>query len=125
MTIADPPQWTGLQTEYRTGRCIEEGIRAQVWVFVVDEVGTTTEEHIAGRFYSDDDGFAAIVLENAGINEVAHEVSHYVDWTLKEKGIRDSETRAYMQGYFTECVMSEAEEGMERLHGKNWRLYDW
>ena len=45
-----------------------------------------------------------IILGSSNISIVTHEVSHFVDYVMYRKGINDGETRAYLQGYFTECV---------------------
>lgn len=87
---------------YSSHACIAESLNLMVHVVVVDDIG---EEGTYARFYGSP---VAIVLEERDLNTVAHEVSHFVDWAMKKKGIRDGEARAYMQGYFTECVYETA-----------------
>ena len=79
------------------GNCISEAMMSSVEVYVVEDAG----ENIAGRFYSKQ---SAIVLVITDLSVVAHEVSHFVDFVVNQKGINDTETRAYLQGYFTNCV---------------------
>lgn len=82
------------------GKCYSKTMYAGVNIYLTDNIG----ENTVGRFYNEE---ATIVLTNSDIDAVAHEVSHFVDYVIKKKSIHDAETRAYLQGYFTDCVYSK------------------
>lgn len=82
------------------GNCSSNMMYAGVDIYMTDDIG----KNIVGRYYNDEE---TIVLTTNSIDVVAHEVSHFVDSIVKQKGIHDAETRAYLQGYFTECVYSK------------------
>lgn len=87
-----------LADEYHVGMCVSKTFDTYVKVYVVDGF---ENENKGGGFYSKE---MTIVLKDFRIKIVAHEVSHLVDHIMKTKRIKDTETRAYLQGYFTECV---------------------
>lgn len=79
-------------------------------VFEVDLKVYVTSDNlptgVEGRFRWDSSNNPTITLLKGTnyVNVVAHEVSHFVDYVVRMKGINDTETRAYLQGYLTECV---------------------
>jgi len=79
------------------GSCYSETMQMGVHVYVVNKI----PDNVEGQFYQNE---YSIVLVKTSINTIAHEVSHFVDFSMKQKNIKDSETKAYLQGYFTECV---------------------
>lgn len=92
-----------LPKKYHTFVCADDTMRTNVVVYIVETLNKEGDGGmpVGGAFYAHE---MAIVLVDTDINTVAHEVSHLVDWVVQEKGIHDDETRAYLQGYFTECV---------------------
>lgn len=84
------------------GTCSDMALEASVDVYESNDMSSST----MGFFNSTTDEIAVrkTGLEIPEIDIVAHEVSHFVDWITAQKGINDGETRAYLQGYFTECV---------------------
>lgn len=44
-------------------------------------------------------GSHIILHHDAPLSTVAHEVSHFIDKIIREAGIDDTETRAYLMGY--------------------------
>lgn len=85
-----------LPEEYNAGYCVSNTLNTSVTIYRADDLGDAT-----ARFYRDD---LAIVFVQGGTSAIAHEVSHFVDYVVHQRGIDDPETRAYLQGYFTECV---------------------
>lgn len=86
-----------LSEDYSVGSCVSKSMKASVGVYVVDKL----PNDYVGRYYADRQ---VIVLVDTDIETVAHEVSHFVDDVMRTKQIEDGETRAYLQGYFTDCV---------------------
>jgi hypothetical protein len=80
----------------RIGRCQSDVILARVEVYVSEDQG----KNVSGRFYNDQH---AIILTWRDVGTVAHEVSHFVDQLVYEKGIEDGERRVA-----TRFVMSSA-----------------
>lgn len=92
------------------GSCMTGSLHAGFEVFYAPDLG----KNIGGRTHTDP---LAIFLRNTDIDTVAHEVSHAVDTIVSEKGIQDGETRAYLQGYFTDCVYTIAERWSNKHFG--------
>lgn len=86
-----------VEKEDYIGMCSDDTLESEVGVFLVDELGG----HINGLF---DPNIPLIALVATSTNVITHEVSHLVDYIVTDKGIRDGETRAYLQGHFTECI---------------------
>lgn len=95
-----------LPTENYAGFCESGTLLARLTVYVIDEFPNNAEgARTLGKFYKNvEDSPVIVFVRNSSIAVVAHEVSHYVDFLVETKGIKDGETRAYLQGYFTECV---------------------
>ena len=82
------------------GACHSEDMIISVGIYLTDYI----EEDILGRFYGVN---VVIAVTSDDLKIVAHEVSHLIDYVVKQKNIRDVETRAYLQGYFTDCVYTK------------------
>lgn len=85
------------------GDCTDDGMEATVHVYLSDNL----QEGVQGMYMP---SYRVIAIRKTDLqislaNVVSHEVSHYVDDMTQVKGINDGETRAYMEGYFTDCVM--------------------
>lgn len=84
------------------GKCESVDMQASVGVYL-----KVLRPGLNGQFYTQG-GNPIIVLSKVSSisyqNLVSHEVSHFVDALVSAKGINDGETRAYLQGYFTDCV---------------------
>ena len=86
------------QVDYLLGYCISEVMMVKIEVLL-------NKDMIAkGKFFYDGNSYVGIALRETNVNIISHEVSHYVDYIVKRKNINDGETRAYLQGYFTQCV---------------------
>lgn len=87
------------------GTCHDPVLMSGVTVFVVDAF---ERDSVLGKFFSNP--YPVIVLKDIAVDTVAHEVSHLVDYIVSRKRISDTETRAYLQGYYTGCVISLVSE---------------
>jgi len=86
------------QVDYLLGYCISEVMMIRI------EVLLNKDMTAKGKFFYDGNSYVGIALRETNVNIISHEVSHYVDYIVKRKNINDGETRAYLQGYFTQCV---------------------
>lgn len=89
------------------GTCETEVFLAKVKVYSTDVLPSG----VLGKFYFTnqrrDSGVIAVSRGDRDvIDTVAHEVSHFVDHVVGGAGINDTETRAYLQGYYTQCVVN-------------------
>ncbi len=84
------------------GVCQTDSLPAKVKIYKATLL--LEDEKVMGLFHSDRKSGASVYFVDTGINTVAHEVSHFVDYALARLGINDKETEAYLQGYFTQCV---------------------
>lgn len=82
--------------EKKVATCVSADLKAALEVYTVEEFD---EPGILGQF-----GPRGIFIKERSVDTVSHEVSHFVDVMVEAKGIHDGETRAYLQGYFSECV---------------------
>lgn len=87
----------------RAGACGTKDFEAEVQVYLTSD---NLPEGVEGRFTIFGGGKPTITILKGTdyTNVIAHEVSHWVDAIVGSKGINDTETRAYLQGYFTQCV---------------------
>lgn len=82
------------------GSCRDELIRSTLEIYT----SASLPLGIDGVYYNDAFGVVFATSTSIGLTVVAHEVSHFVDNIMVKKGIHDGETRAYIQGYFTNCI---------------------
>ena len=83
--------------------CISTSIQLPYWEV---EVKIEEIEGIAGRWHPVD---KIIILNPTGgldVNTVSHEVYHMVEDVMKWYDIEDPHVGAYLQGNWTECVLS-------------------
>jgi len=57
--------------------------------------------------YKDGLTYTLMLWKNNRLSTLSHELMHAVDFLCKRKGIDDSETRAYMMGYFMKQAIEE------------------
>ena len=81
------------------GVCWDNTLSSTVSVYTADLPGD-----VIGRFIADKNMIIISKIGGFSVQNIAHEVSHLVDDIIFYKGIRDGETRAYLQGYFTDCI---------------------
>jgi hypothetical protein len=88
-----------LPDEANAGVCVSNTFDVSLSVYVIDDLGGPN------AIYAKEP--VAVVFERGqmSVNIVSHEVSHFVDHVVALKQINDTETRAYLQGYFTDCVL--------------------
>lgn len=96
-------KWEPLSPKEKVGECVSTDIHAHLQVYISDKLPATGVE---GMFIPSS---GSIVVKETSkslelLEIVAHEVSHFVDAVVRAKNINDGETRAYLQGYFTDCV---------------------
>lgn len=102
--IESIPDKTYIKSLQHIGQCKADTFYAKLDVYL----STSLPEGVLGRFYLMD-GQGVIELDKSNgmdINTIAHEVSHWVDRIVVAHALEGTEVRAYLQGYFTECVMS-------------------
>lgn len=81
--------------------CKDDLVMASVDVMLVDHFD---EEGVLGTF---NPMKGEIIIATTSSNTISHEVSHLVDAIMGTKGMVGTETRAYIQGYFTECIFNK------------------
>lgn len=108
-----------LESKDQIGTCRDSTLRSSVDIYVVSDLGNA-----AGVF---DANLKIISLVSTTTEVIAHEVSHLVDYIVMERKISDGETRAYLQGFYTQCIENALEldqkwkeyktkEGYNNLH---------
>ena len=102
----EPPEPLSAPDEFEVGGCTERTFNTSVRIYVLESLG---DEETVGRFYTYENAIA-LKKSHITVSNVAHEVSHLVDQIVYVRGIHDGETRAYLQGYYTNCVWQNVRE---------------
>lgn len=94
--------WYSPETKDFIGYCSDEVYRVSLPIYLPSELPGNLE----GQFHSESTGkIFLVVKKNSDYqNVVPHEVSHFTDYLIDLLVLSDKETRAYIQGYFTDCV---------------------
>lgn len=99
VNVTENKEVINLSQDDFVGYCGDDAIKATVGIYKVKSL--LLNDSTRGLFW---DKTYTIALVDTDINTIAHEVSHFVDRVVADKKIHDGETRAYLQGYFTDCV---------------------